>query len=358
MERGLTIAFHPGAMVWHYRRFTLQAYLKQQIGYGKAEGLLLGQHSHRFGHFGGARWRGTVYQPALLQLTRQSGRIYSGSFGHAPFQIIYTGPLSDYFQLASSFPWLLVGLALVVNISWSAVLGWVGIGMLGLTLLLPLRQIYLIRLPAKYDSAKARLLLWFLLVAQPLVRNTSRFYWGLLSGGAPSGPMFNARPSRFARLGFPKRVAELNFWSTEGKDREPLLTAMGQGFTAQKLTFQADDGWKNWDMEVQPHALWAVRLTTVTEYHAKGATLTRVRLATRATILNLLINSGLIILVLTIIFSAKALPALGTLAVFLGWLSLLEMQHRRTAKRIAAFAIEQAVQLGFHPTELNTRNKE
>ena len=108
MERGMTIGFHPGAMVWHYRRFTVKGYLKQQIGYGKAEGLLLAQHSHRFGHFGGARWRGTVYQPALVRLTRQGGRIYSGSFGHAPFQIIYAAPFSDYFHLASSFPWLLL----------------------------------------------------------------------------------------------------------------------------------------------------------------------------------------------------------------------------------------------------------
>ncbi len=347
MERGFTIGFQPGAMVWHYRRFTTKAYLKQQIGYGKAEGLLLGQHSHRFGHFGGARWRGIVYQSALLQMTRQSGRIYSGTFGHAPFQIIYAAPLSDYLHLASSFPWMVISLALLVNFTWSAVLGWAGLGMLALTLLLPLRRVYQVRLPARYDSWKARGLLWGLFVAQPVLRNCSRFYWGLRSGGAPSGPMFNPRPSRFTRLGFPKRIAELSFWSDRGQDRDGLLTALGKALAAQKIAYQTDDGWKNWDLEMQPNFFWAVRLTTVTEYHTKGATLTRLRLATRATVPNLLLNLLLILIVAAVIFSTSTLTALIALGSFLLWLTLLELLHRRTARSIAKFAQEQAVALGL-----------
>ena len=350
-ERGLTIAFHPGAMVWHYRRFSIKAYLKQQIGYGKAEGLLLGQHSHRFGHFGGARWRGTVYQSALLQLTRQSGRIYSGSFGHAPFQIIYAAPLSDYFHLASSFPWLLISVALMLNLTWNTVLGWTGLAMLALSLVLPLRQVYLLRLPSHYAGPRARLLLWFLLVAQPVVRNLSRFYWGLRSGGAPTGPIFNPRPSRFARLGFPKRVAELTFWSPTGQDREGLLAALETALTQARIPHLSDDGWRNWDLEMQPNFFWAVRLTTVTEYHQKGATLTRLRLATRATVANLLINFLLIITVLSVIFAYSTKTALITLGAFLCWLVALEFLHRHTARSIAKFSQTQATSLGLEPTK-------
>ena len=35
LERGWTIGFSPGAEVWHHRRNSIRAYLKQQIGYGK-----------------------------------------------------------------------------------------------------------------------------------------------------------------------------------------------------------------------------------------------------------------------------------------------------------------------------------
>ena len=34
--------------VWHHRRCTVSAYLKQQKGYGRAEALLLPKHKDRF----------------------------------------------------------------------------------------------------------------------------------------------------------------------------------------------------------------------------------------------------------------------------------------------------------------------
>src|SRR5438309_3519962 len=38
-QAGWVIAFSPTAIVWHYRRFTLRAFLRQQDGYGEAESL-------------------------------------------------------------------------------------------------------------------------------------------------------------------------------------------------------------------------------------------------------------------------------------------------------------------------------
>lgn len=60
-----TLRFVPGAMVWHHRRFTVKAYLKQQRGYGYAEALLMKAHPGRFGPLGGARWRGGIYGDQL-----------------------------------------------------------------------------------------------------------------------------------------------------------------------------------------------------------------------------------------------------------------------------------------------------
>jgi hypothetical protein len=39
-ERGWTVGFAPAAVVWHHRRPSVRAYLKQQFGYGRSEALL------------------------------------------------------------------------------------------------------------------------------------------------------------------------------------------------------------------------------------------------------------------------------------------------------------------------------
>jgi GT2 family glycosyltransferase len=43
-QAGVKIGFSPAAFVWHYRRSTVIAYLKQQDGYGEAEALLVRKH--------------------------------------------------------------------------------------------------------------------------------------------------------------------------------------------------------------------------------------------------------------------------------------------------------------------------
>ena len=47
--------------VWHHRRNTISAYLKQQKGYGRAEALLLPKHKDRFNMIEGGR---TPFLPA------------------------------------------------------------------------------------------------------------------------------------------------------------------------------------------------------------------------------------------------------------------------------------------------------
>ena len=43
-QEGHTVAFSPTAIVWHHRRFTLNAFRKQQEGYGEAESMLRFKH--------------------------------------------------------------------------------------------------------------------------------------------------------------------------------------------------------------------------------------------------------------------------------------------------------------------------
>ncbi|MGH7089192.1 MAG: glycosyltransferase, partial [Stellaceae bacterium] len=60
-DAGCTIGFSAAAVVWHFRRNTVKAYLNQQRGYGKAEALVYSKHPLRFNLFGQAKWLGRIY---------------------------------------------------------------------------------------------------------------------------------------------------------------------------------------------------------------------------------------------------------------------------------------------------------
>src|ERR1700724_1169481 len=94
-DAGHAIGFSPAAIVWHFRRNTVRAYLNQQRGYGKAEALVYAKHPFRFNLFGQAKWLGRIYGDlsAALLLSRKPV-IYSGVFGRGLFQTMYEPPSS------------------------------------------------------------------------------------------------------------------------------------------------------------------------------------------------------------------------------------------------------------------------
>lgn len=89
LDHGWEISFSPAALVWHRRRGGLRAYLRQQLGYGKAEALVEARHPDRFGPLHTANWRGRIYNALVPRSNRQ--RIYRGPFGLSPYQSVYQG---------------------------------------------------------------------------------------------------------------------------------------------------------------------------------------------------------------------------------------------------------------------------
>jgi O-antigen biosynthesis protein len=106
LERGERLVFSPAAIVWHHRRATRQAYLRQQHGYGLAEALLEARYPERYGLLGSATWRGRVYegpQPALsLWPPGLRHRVYHGPQGNGLFQSVYTPQAPWWFALAAA----------------------------------------------------------------------------------------------------------------------------------------------------------------------------------------------------------------------------------------------------------------
>jgi glycosyltransferase involved in cell wall biosynthesis len=105
------IAFSPGAFVWHHRRPTVRAYLRQQRGYGFAEAHLKRRYPGRFNIFGDLVWSGSIYDGMHTEL-RQRGlprlfrsRVYQGRFGSAPFQALYQPFQAWWFQVFTTVEW-------------------------------------------------------------------------------------------------------------------------------------------------------------------------------------------------------------------------------------------------------------
>jgi GT2 family glycosyltransferase len=82
---GYRLGFAPGAFVWHWRRPSARAFLRQQLGYGAAEKLLIAKHPDRFTKRGGARWLGFVYGGGPVRAGADA-IIYHGEMGSAGYQ--------------------------------------------------------------------------------------------------------------------------------------------------------------------------------------------------------------------------------------------------------------------------------
>lgn len=348
-EAGGGIGFHAAAMVWHYRRFTARAFLRQQAGYGKAEALLMERHAARFGHTGGARWRGTVYHAAILRMTRFAGRVYTGVFGSAPFQAVYQPSPPDAAWLVTSVPWWLVALASLLAGVWFPLAGVPGALMALTTLAVTGAQAMTLSLPPKWNGVPGRLLLWTLLLAQPLARGWARLWWGLRLGTSPTGGAAG-RPwlPRVNPFGFSKRVAEMAFWSAAGTDRETLLPALRRELEEGGFHPEPDDGWRDWDLEVAAGRWWRTRLTTVTEYHGRGRCLTRVRLASRATRGNLVLNSSLAAGFAGLSLFQDVNPLLAAGGFFV-WMAIFETGHHSAVGKVARKTRDAALSVGLEP---------
>lgn len=111
LVRGKTIAFSPSAIVWHHRRPTVGAFLRQQRGYGFAEACLRQRYPGRFNVFGYRVWAGGIYDgvhtgwrlegmPSLFR-----PRVYQGRFGSAQFQSLYQPFITWWFQVFTMVEW-------------------------------------------------------------------------------------------------------------------------------------------------------------------------------------------------------------------------------------------------------------
>ncbi|HLB32784.1 MAG: hypothetical protein A3F67_09265 [Verrucomicrobia bacterium RIFCSPHIGHO2_12_FULL_41_10] len=344
-QEGQIIAFSPAAIVWHYRRFTLKAFRKQQEGYGEAESLLRFKHLIFFGPTGTAKWKGQVYGAPRFTWLINHPVIYHGIFGEGLFQCIYPSQQSELAAYLSSIEWVAVT-AFIFILSWPfPALGIVSFLMFGGTLLVSLSYMIHAKLEPRFDTIRARLLVAFLALSQPLVRGWARYFTWLKFKRTPES-VISTKEKNFS----PSRIrgnSLLNFWNEEGLGRETLLTTIIAALEDEGWSHSIDTGWKEWDIQIYGSFWWGIRLRSVTEYHGGPKCLTRVALSTRMVATTLLVN----FLILSYLIYQFATASSGT-PWFLGLygivLIILFTLAYRLKKRVAILVEAAAQRIGLN----------
>jgi glycosyltransferase involved in cell wall biosynthesis len=343
---GGVIAFSPAAIVWHYRRFTLDAFRKQQEGYGEAESMLRFKHLIFFGPTGTAKWKGQIYGAPRFAWLLNQPVIYHGVFGHGLFQSVYPVPQSEVAAYLSSIEWVVLTAFLAAVSVFFPAMAVVPYLMLGGTLLVALSYMLAAKIEPRFDTVRARLLVAFLAFSQPLARGWARYTTWYKFQRTPRKVI--AKPE--AGLPLPLRrggASKLDFWNEAGVGREKLLEETLSLLVHEGWRYSSDTGWANWDLQIYGNFWWYIQMRTVTEYHGGPKCLTRVRLVRRPTLITFL---ALSLLALLVIFRHFAVghPDWILKGIFAALAVALAVRAIRIKRRVADLVLAAANRCGLH----------
>lgn len=278
-QAGHKSGFSPAAFVWHYRRSTIAAYLRQQQGYGEAEALLVRKHPENFNFFGGGLWRGRIYGPAKFGVELRAPVIYHGLFGSAGFQKIYSAepPTALMFcttleyHLFVTLPlWILAALShhfLVLAIV-ATLIPLALCAMAGTQAALPKNKI-------AWWSRPLVALLFFL---QPIVRGWARYRGRLAAPKFLSGLESQESLDSLALFHSKRKLDEVQYWAQRRLDRLEFAAAVLRRLDERGWPNKSDVGWSDFDVDVFGARWTHVQLVTVTEDHPEDRQLVRCRL--------------------------------------------------------------------------------
>ncbi len=279
-DAGFEIGYSPAAMVFHHRRATLGAFLRQQRGYGRAEGMLSLKHRSRFTRLGHFRWRGVIYAPGASHLLPRPV-IYHGPFGTAPFQMIYRGGHAGISLLATSLEWQAsAALLLAVGVfAWPAAAA--GVAMMCMAAVLAFRAAARARLPRASPWWCRPLVAWLHLV-QPVARGWHRQVQLMRSRRLPR-PIASAAVPAVNGTGTQLGSRGLCWRSDRGVGRAALLRELAH--IAEEEGWSGD--WANASSESDVHLVgdwWHdLLLRTATENLRREERFTRARVRVRPT---------------------------------------------------------------------------
>ncbi|MGH7123867.1 MAG: glycosyltransferase [Stellaceae bacterium] len=276
-DAGHTIGFSPAAIVWHFRRNTVGAYIGQQRGYGKAEALVYAKHPARFNLFGQAKWLGRIYGDLSASfLVSRKPLIYSGVFGRGLFQTLYEPPSSLTSVLPLSFEWNVAALVLAAAGALAGDWFW----LLSLPLLTTWLLAINIALKAPIDPCfrgiNARALVALLVYLGPILRGWERLKWRF-KAVRPEEPEGSLAVEQKARISWLDRALTLSYWSERGDEKEAVLAGLMRVLAPLKYFVVMDGGWSDWDVKVSRGVWTRALVLCCVENHGGNKRLLRVR---------------------------------------------------------------------------------
>ncbi|HEY2084138.1 MAG TPA: glycosyltransferase [Verrucomicrobiae bacterium] len=276
-EAGCKIGFSPSAFVWHYRRSTVGAYLKQQEGYGEAEALLVRKHPENFNSFGGGIWHGRIYAASKYGVELRAPVIYHGLFGSAGFQKIYAPEPSGTLMFCTTLEYhLFVTIPLWILTGIFHYLLPVAIA----SLLIPAGVCALAGAQAELPGNKikwwSRPLVALLFLLQPIVRGMARYQGRLAQRPLELAAQESLDSVALFHGGQP--LDEVQYWAGERIDRLDFVAAIFRRLQERGWPNKSDVGWSNYDVEINGSRWSHLLLTTVVEDHPQQRHLVRCRL--------------------------------------------------------------------------------
>jgi O-antigen biosynthesis protein len=273
-EHGRSIGFSPAAVVWHHRRRTVRTYLRQQRGYGRAEGLLARKWPEKYNGVGHLRWGGRIYgQGVSRPLRARRPRVAYGTWGTGLFQSVYEPAQGGLIALALMPEWYLLIAALgaigALGVIWAPLL--VALPLAAAAVIVPVAQavrggVRATFAPGARHPRRLRVLTALLHLTQPLARLTGRFEHGL----APW------RHWRLRSVDLP-RVRTVELWSEIWRAPEHWLGDIERDLIASGAAVGRGGQFDRWDLQVCGGMLGRVRTLTAVEEHGSGKQLMRVR---------------------------------------------------------------------------------
>jgi glycosyltransferase involved in cell wall biosynthesis len=277
-ERGWTLGFTAGAMVWHHRRNTVRRFWKQQYNYGAAEGQLERKWPQRYTAAGRVAWTGRLYDQGLAWIFGHSRRrIYHGTWGSALFQSVYQASAGLWLSLGLMPEWYLLigllGVASLAGIFWRPML--MTLPLLVLAVCVPVAQAVTAARRATFFEAresrgrlaKATCLTALLHLTQPLARLFGRMRRGM----TPWRLHGKARGFEF-----PKARTH-SVWYETWQSGEQRLETLDKRLCQQGAVTRRGGDYDRWDLELRGGLLGAARVRLTIEEHGSGKQMVRYR---------------------------------------------------------------------------------
>jgi DNA-binding beta-propeller fold protein YncE len=372
--KGLQIGFAGAALVWHHHRTTVEAFWRQQVGYGEGEAWLHVHHPDKFSR-GGMLWHGRIYSSLPFVRSFNTRRVNTGIWGTAAFPSVYATDAHPLQFLPHSATWMALSSALLVigglavpdpsrGGAWLLAAGIAGWLTTLIRCVMFARRSDLNGLPpiAGLPRAASRMIyratIAWLHLLQPLARMRGRLQgmWSLPQAGAAEhttrqhskAPAPSLRDARASGQLLTGAGAERSFWSEAWVNHPRLLATLAAALRSSHPAHvvELDDGWHA-DRDVSVAVgRWAwLHAKVLVEEHAEGRCLLRTAVRVRPSSAGVVFGFASIVLVAGAASLAGALrvPALGIMSVAAA-LALLARAAWQTTRAVALFdrALQQA----------------